>query len=34
MHLLRLLHLRISVNMVVLEIINSITLVCDGDIDK
>ena len=34
MHLLRLLHLRISVNMAVLEIINSITLVSDGDIGK
>ena len=33
-HLFQLLHLHISVNMAVVKNINSVTLVCDGDVDK
>ena len=33
-YLFQLLHLHISVNMTIVKNINSMTLVCDGDVDK
>ena len=33
-YLFQLLHLHVSVNMAVVKNINSMTLVCDGDVDK